>query len=56
MPQIGMIKDHNPKSGMDIYVVSVPAYGATYHFSTFRGAHEFAMRAMADIKDRGLAA
>lgn len=39
MPTIGMIKDNNPKSGLDIYVVC--AYGATYHFSKFDKAMEF---------------
>lgn len=56
MTTIGKITDNNPKSGKDIYIVSVPAYGATYYFPTFRAAYEFSERAKADIKARGLAA
>ena len=55
MPQIGKITDNNPKSGMDLYVVSVPAYGQTYYFGTFCEAAEFARRAESDIKATGLA-
>ena len=54
MPQITKMKDFNPNGGKDIYFVSVPAYGATYCFTTPSAAHDFAMRAKDDIKARRL--